>query len=613
MSMDSANSDKRRRRSRESSDQSVKAAGPQSEYRTPDRRAVTGGKIPPIAAEAFPSAEPMPPPRVVRERPGTQPPGALPVAKPITPEVGSSDIRKRRQVRRQVPAWGLAIFFVLALVTLAGVTRWMVQEPVRDTGRVAPAPQAGDPWTDRQPPDFEAEPAAPVAPAVVADPDPELPVQVREALQAARWESAGQLLREALGAEDLGERAWARNLLEELERAGSHYSARRTLERLSDAQLERFMRENWLPPDVEDYQLRPLQERFLTLLNQYLPEELKRRHEQTRVEAPTRVEEDAGPAVATGAEATQSPEPDPQVVAQEQATERLAERGLQRREGHWLFHEDDDLAERIQDVNKRHEAAREAAIQWNELQPVLHRMRVQREQAAASGQRGLVESLEHRLRIGRAAQARAMQLHNEALLATLQAADRQHQLVLAYQQLAEDPQVREAVSPLPAEFHLLGPTAAFQKNARQIEGLRSQLLAEIPQFLPSDGERGTYHAERGTYHVAVILNEQVPEILAMRPRASYNLLAESLVRQAEVPISTEQGRQLNLGGVRFFAPQAILPSLRLGRHVSRNVPVYVIPEDIRGRESFLSPQAFPDYRLVAEPGSPNLRVQSRAP
>ena len=581
---------------------------PQSAEQATDRKRRAGKKVPPIASEAFPSAEPAPPPRVAGRTLPNPSNGlvGLPKGIKVPPRGTAGGRRGTGRVRRQTPAWRMAVFFSAAVVTLAALVQWMVHNPARETPSESSPPIAADspPTGVPDPPPSNAFPAP--ERADVAEAGHDLQDRVQADLEAGRWESARERLRQALQADGTGARSLARNLLDELERASSPHHARRTLEQLTEDQLDRFMRKSWLPPAVERFSQRPLQERFLTLLHQHLPDELQRRHEQTLVEAQEQVVEEVELTEEVAADAADSPEPDPELEARERAAEQMAERGLERRDGHWLLIEDDDLAELVEEVNQREEASREAGIQWNELRPALHRLQRQREQAYATGQIGWVESLDHQIHTARTVQARWLRLRNETLLATIQAAEYPHRLVRAYQQLAEDPRVREAVTPLAPEYHRLGPTPALQKNARHIEGLRSQLLAEPVEFLPSD-------TERGAFSVGVILNEQVAETLAIRPRANYSLLAESLVRKAEAPISEENGRQLNLGGVRFFAPQATLPSLRIGRFLSRNVPVYVLPEAIGGRESFLSLQAFPEYRIVAEPGAPHLRIQSRAP
>lgn len=608
---------------------------------------------PPIVTQHLPKAEPAPPPRL-SVPPGRHPPNESTAAPDVsgpapgepTSFAGSADLRtplpkvsiapragRSERGRRGSHPLLLAVAAGVAIAALASVVylsagpdrpssadarRFPGSDATGNAGGVPSGPVPGQAAIAAGPAGGDIQtppPGQTLAPLDVTAPDPLAPSELVESpggeitdrvdgqLQAGQFERARQMLWEALASRDTPTRTWARGLLEELDFATSAHAAQTALERLSDTQLDRLMRSDWTPPVVERLSHPALERRMLLGLREHLPAEFQRRQSAPAATASPRAADGHGDAdsevVDPGQAGTASADGP---AGNTSAADRLTASGLNHREGFWLLAEDDDLRATVAELDELEGKLRERIAAWNEIRQTYRHWQLQLEQARGPGRAAQADALRRQLQSARGGLTGWMRLQSEASLAALRAQKQKDEFAAAYRQLETSAEVQTPLAELDVASNRLGPTPLFQQNARHIDDFAARVLGDEVPFVRSD-------VQPGVFYVDAIVCELKPWTFAIRPKVDYNLIPAQLLGEVAIDLPEDGGRTLNIGGAKFLAREVILPSLRIGRYVSRDVRAFVLPPEVRRVESFLSPSAFPGLALAPQVGDDMLSVR----
>ena len=80
------------------------------------------------------------------------------------------------------------------------------------------------------------------------------------------------------------------------------------------------------------------------------------------------------------------------------------------------------------------------------------------------------------------------------------------------------------------------------------------------------------------YGISTIVGEKIEAAFTRRPEFEFNLIQEGVLRQAgiEIPVSGQRLR-LNVAGNSFTGQKVIVPTIRFGKHVMKDVEFLTVP------------------------------------
>ena len=586
---------------------------------------------PPPAEPSIPEPPPQAPkepPRLETSRTSKPPEGAAAVL--ITP----AEPQRRARASRGRPALVIAgsVAAVLALAGVVYIAAGRLEKRVAPPEAAPPAVGNGDrSRLHRRAPERAATPnrpqrvPSPTSPEAVREEEPHTPdtaprrpqgalsppsapgptsvrARVAEALACGDFDQAVKRLDRVARTGSTGDRTWARQLLEQIDLASSNHEAQKLLEGFTAGQLEQIARGE-VEPHVRGVFSDPaLERRFCQTLRANARLLLQRRDtrkadKSATVLVPGAVE--ARPAGSPTDAGSGGKKPSaPSAPAQPKptspgATASLEKHGLEKRGDYWMLASDDELKEHLERLERAERAYREADAAFREAAHALRRLGAQ--PSAIGGARRQYREL----------LVRYMNARTAFTLAYLQGAAEADRLEDRYRKLAADPNVQTALDQRDPASNQLGPTPVFRKNRARIDKHRSELLTDQTVGFYGEGR------DDDVFHVSVILCDRTAAWFAYRPRASYNLIPEAVLGQADIELPPDRNVELKIGGVRFRTARVIVPSLRIGKFVSRNVEAYMLPARI-GRLGFLSASAFPDVRIEVPPGQDVARLVRKA-
>jgi hypothetical protein len=172
-----------------------------------------------------------------------------------------------------------------------------------------------------------------------------------------------------------------------------------------------------------------------------------------------------------------------------------------------------------------------------------------------------------------------------------------------YGELQEDPAVSTAIRRL-GVTNRLGPSAAFRNRCGKIAPWKERLLIDQVPIYWSEQEPSVYYAP-------AVINERAAVVFAVRAKAPFNVLPESDLKDADIPLPVDAPAD-------FLAPsnpirKVTLTSLRIGAYVARDVSAQVPPADAQPIEPTLTPEAFPDIKFQASVSQSTLSVSAKTP
>jgi hypothetical protein len=171
-----------------------------------------------------------------------------------------------------------------------------------------------------------------------------------------------------------------------------------------------------------------------------------------------------------------------------------------------------------------------------------------------------------------------------------------------YRSLEADLEVRAALRTL-GEGHRLGPLENYLPELRRLDEYERLVFTSwLPMYLQS-----------GRIRAGAILNETTPITFSWHAEGGPTILTESMVEAAglalpapatAVSLPLESGRTLT-------ARPLIVPSLRLGQFVLRDVPVHVSGPDGEDVGAILSANVLEGYEVKVEPARLQLTIRPR--
>lgn len=176
------------------------------------------------------------------------------------------------------------------------------------------------------------------------------------------------------------------------------------------------------------------------------------------------------------------------------------------------------------------------------------------------------------------------------------------QMEVDYRSLEADLEVRAALRTL-GEGHRLGPLEDYQADLRRLDEYeRLVFTAWLPIYLQS-----------GRIRAGGILNETTPITFSWHAESGPTVLSESMAEAAglELPAS-ETAVLLPLGSGRTLtARRMIVPALRLGQVVLRDVPVHVLGPDGEDVGAIIGADALAGYDVKVEPARLQMSIRPR--
>jgi hypothetical protein len=166
-----------------------------------------------------------------------------------------------------------------------------------------------------------------------------------------------------------------------------------------------------------------------------------------------------------------------------------------------------------------------------------------------------------------------------------------------YRTLAADPAVTAALKSVGNTR--LGPAKDYRRNNR-ISAAREVFTANQPVY-----------RESGRWRISAVLNERTPATFSYVEQSRPTFiatLAQSLGIEPE-PAAAEKQR---IGERELAVRRAKLPSLRLGKLVFRDVPVFILPPEAEDQGSQLASGALAGCRVRLEPNRMSLELQMQS-
>jgi hypothetical protein len=181
--------------------------------------------------------------------------------------------------------------------------------------------------------------------------------------------------------------------------------------------------------------------------------------------------------------------------------------------------------------------------------------------------------------------------------------------------------IREAVPRLEAAYQALAADDAVSAALKQINGV-ARLGPVNPNYRGElrrlgECERAAFtpwvplYIQSGRVRVGALVNDRSPVTFTWKSETQPTVLTASMLEAAglSVPHGAE-GTTLTFDrGRRTAARRAVVPSLRFGRHVLENVPVWVLPPEAEDLGALIGPQAFTDGSVRVEPERLRLVIQ----
>jgi hypothetical protein len=171
-----------------------------------------------------------------------------------------------------------------------------------------------------------------------------------------------------------------------------------------------------------------------------------------------------------------------------------------------------------------------------------------------------------------------------------------------YRRLEADLEVRAALRTL-GEGHRLGPLENYLPELRRLDEYERLVFTPwLPMYLQS-----------GRIRTGAILNDTTPITFSWHAEGGPTILSESMVEAAGLELPARAAAvALPLGtGRTLTARPLIVPSLRLGQFVLRDVPVHVSGPDGEDAGAIITADALVGYDVTVEPARLQLTIRPR--
>jgi hypothetical protein len=172
-----------------------------------------------------------------------------------------------------------------------------------------------------------------------------------------------------------------------------------------------------------------------------------------------------------------------------------------------------------------------------------------------------------------------------------------------YERLAEDEEVAAALSRLGGSHHLGPMDNGYVTRIRRLDEYEEVVFtAWSPLYIQS-----------GRIRVGAILNERIPVTFTWQTSAEPTVLTAGMVAAAglTVPKSAETIQMAFGQGRRLTVRRIIVPTIRFGGHVLRDVPAYVLPPEGEDLGARIGSEGLAGCQVAVEPERLRLVIQPR--
>lgn len=204
--------------------------------------------------------------------------------------------------------------------------------------------------------------------------------------------------------------------------------------------------------------------------------------------------------------------------------------------------------------------------------------------------------------------ASAIELTNarNALAVTVLAVHRHHaRMRQCYAELQGDPQTGAALAALGPEA-TLGPIENYSLLLpRRLDRLSEAVFTDTLPF----------YRRSGQFRISLIVNERAPMTFSyLAAEDGPTMIPASLAQLAGLTTDEAARRkQFEFGARTVAGREVVIPQLRLGRFVIRDVPAWVLPPEAEDLGARLTPAAFEHYQPDLDPKRLELRLTPAGP
>jgi hypothetical protein len=170
-----------------------------------------------------------------------------------------------------------------------------------------------------------------------------------------------------------------------------------------------------------------------------------------------------------------------------------------------------------------------------------------------------------------------------------------------YEPLKQEPRLIRALRQIDGS-HRIGPLRDYEDRLVQLAPYeRLVFTSELPLYRLGDRLR-----------VSLILGDQTPATFTWQESHEPTVITASLAEAAGIAAAESASRvPVPAGGDRrVWTREVVIPYLRLGRHVVKDVPALLLPPEAEDLGSQIGSVALPGYQAVAEPARLRLLVRA---
>jgi len=192
-------------------------------------------------------------------------------------------------------------------------------------------------------------------------------------------------------------------------------------------------------------------------------------------------------------------------------------------------------------------------------------------------------------------------LHNRMTLLILAIYQGVPALTKEYRLLAKDAKVTTAIAQLGKPNHL-GPVRSYEKDRDHLPMYGKLVFTSaVPLY-----------RENGRLRVSLIVNERTPVTFTWRSSRGPTIVTAGMIQALGLSVPPNARRvQLDVGGnCQLSLQEMTIPCIRMGKHVIRQVPVFVLPPEGEHLGSRIGIDAWPNHQIDPLPEQLQLRIKA---
>ncbi|MEQ8786829.1 MAG: hypothetical protein RIC55_11045 [Pirellulaceae bacterium] len=189
---------------------------------------------------------------------------------------------------------------------------------------------------------------------------------------------------------------------------------------------------------------------------------------------------------------------------------------------------------------------------------------------------------------------------NELLLSVLAARRDFEQMTAAYERLADEQQVQQALMKLSQDARL-GPAQSYEAAMKQLD--------DVQRLVATDWQ--PLFQQSGLWRVNGIVDERAATTFTWEPKGDRLLLSGGVAELAGLLLVAGKDAELRFGGRRVVARRVVVPSLRFGGCLLHDIDAFILPPEAEDLGSRIGPGVFGSLEAEIQPE--RLRLLIRDP